>query len=141
MSMTLDDIRQTFSKDLYATEATGAQILEAGEHFARCGVTLTPIHRNAMGAVMGGVLFTIADFAFAVAANSNGLEWVSLESSIHYLSSAPSQQIFASTKCIRQGRTTCLYEIELRNENDHLLAIVTTSGMRIVPQSPQKLDS
>ena len=136
--ISIDEIRQTFAKDRYATEATGAQILEVGDHFARCGVTLTPIHRNAMGAVMGGVLFTLADFAFAVAANSNALEWVSLESSIHYLSSAPSQRLFATTRCIRQGRTTCLYEIELRNENDQLLAIVTTSGMRIVPQVTAK---
>ncbi len=129
--MTFEELRQTFSKDLFATQATGIEILEVDEHYARCGLEIKSIHRNAMGAVMGGVLFTIADFAFAVAANSDGLEWVSLESSIHYLSSAPSQQIFASTKCIRQGRTTCLYEIELRNELDRLLALVTTSGMKI----------
>lgn len=129
--MTLEQQRERFSKDLFATQATGVEIVEVGEHYCRCELVLQPHHRNAMGAVMGGVYFTIADFAFAVAANSEALEWVSTESSIHYLSSAQSQKLVAFTRCIRQGSRCCLYEIEVSNEAGKLLALVTTSGMKI----------
>ena len=65
--------REIFSHDLYATESTDVKIEEAREGYARCSLTLTPLHRNAMGAVMGGVMFTLADLAFAIAANSHCL--------------------------------------------------------------------
>jgi len=39
---------------------------------AICSLTLEAKHKNALGAVMGGVYFTLADFAFAVASNWQG---------------------------------------------------------------------
>ena len=57
-----------FENDRFATE-NGAVIEEVEEHYAKCSLKLGSHHRNAMGAVMGGVYFTLADFAFAVAAN------------------------------------------------------------------------
>ena len=109
--------REIFSHDLYATESTGVKIEEAREGYARCSLTLTPLHRNAMGAVMGGVMFTLADLAFAIAANSHclannqPLQWVSLNSSIHYL-----------------GQT---HTISIHDENDKPIAIVTTTGIHL----------
>lgn len=66
----LDRIREQFAKDRYATETTGIEITEVGENFARVELELDERHYNALGNVMGGVLFTMADFAFAVATNS-----------------------------------------------------------------------
>lgn len=129
--MTLDNLKTLFANDLYATEVTGIEILEADTHFARCGLVVQRKHRNAMGAVMGGVMCTLADFAFAVAANSEALEWVTMESTIHYLSAVPSERLTATTQCIKQGGRTCFYEIAVTNEQGHLLATVTTSGMRV----------
>ena len=82
--------QQVFSQDLYAMEVTGVKIerveyLEEegkGKGSALCSVDLKAEHRNAVGGVMGGVLFTLADLAFAAAANSEclakgeGLAWV-----------------------------------------------------------------
>ena len=68
-----------FENDRFATE-NGAVIEEVEEHYAQCSLKLGSRHRNAMGAVMGGVYFTLADFAFAVAANWQGTGTVSLHS-------------------------------------------------------------
>lgn len=129
--------QETFAKDLYATEVTGIVIEMAEERMARCSLNLTVQHRNAMGAVMGGVMFTLADFAFAIAANSSclaegkPLAWVSLGSSIQYLSQTKGNRLTAETSCIKQGRSTCVYNITIYDENNTTLALVTTTGMRI----------
>ena len=56
----LDEIREYFSGDLFATKAAGAVIDEAEDGFARCSMELSDTHRNARGAVMGGAIFTLA---------------------------------------------------------------------------------
>ena len=65
---TLEEVRRIFAGDRFATE-NGAVIEEIGDHSATCSLVITDSHRNAMGAVMGGTYFMLADFAFAVAAN------------------------------------------------------------------------
>lgn len=129
--------QQIFANDRYATEATGARIDMVERHAAKCSLTLAPIHRNALGAVMGGVMFTLADLAFAAAANSDriadgeGLAWVSLSSSIQYLSQPKGSTLIAETACVKQGRTTCVYNINIHDELSNLAAVITTTGMRI----------
>lgn len=60
----LAQVRELFQDDRFAT-LNGAQITEIGDHFAKCELELEKRHRNALGAVMGGATFTLADFAFA----------------------------------------------------------------------------
>ena len=64
----LEEARAFFAGDRFATE-NGAVIDEIGEHYAICSMELTPHHLNAAGRVMGGAVFMLADFAFAVASN------------------------------------------------------------------------
>ena len=80
----LEEIREFFSRDRYATES-GAVIEEAGEKYAKCSIELGPMHRNAVGGVMGAVYYTLADFTFAVATNAQVPGTVSLDGSITFL--------------------------------------------------------
>lgn len=129
--------RETFAKDLYATEVTGICIDAVEEDEVCCSLSLTERHRNAMGAVMGGALFTLADFVFAIAANrrclaeGTPLTWVSLTSNIHYLIPPKGDKLYAKAICVKQGRATCIYNIEIRDDKDSLVALVTTTGMQI----------
>ncbi|MCQ2273491.1 MAG: PaaI family thioesterase [Bacteroidales bacterium] len=129
--------REVFANDRYATEATNVVIDWVEAHAAQCSIALAPIHRNALGAVMGGVMFTLADLAFAASANSDRLAedaqlaWVSLSSSIQYLSQPKGNTLVAKSTCVKQGRTTCVYNINITDENNNLAAIITTTGMRI----------
>ena len=63
--MTLEETRAFFKDDVYATQVTGIVIDACGPNYAKCSLALESKHRNAAGQVMGGVLFTLADFAFA----------------------------------------------------------------------------
>ena len=55
-----EEIVRFFEKDRFAAE-TGAVIDEIDDRYARCSLTLEAKHKNALGAVMGGVYFTLAE--------------------------------------------------------------------------------
>jgi len=74
---TIEEVRKIFEHDRFATE-NGAVIEAIGDHSATCSLVVTDSHRNAMGVVMGGTYFMLADFTFAVAANWEKMGCVSL---------------------------------------------------------------
>lgn len=127
---TLEEVRAFFEKDRFATE-NGAVIEEVKDGYARCVMELCDCHRNALGAVMGGAIFTLADFAFAVASNWNREPHVSLTSQITYLGKAKGNRLIAEAKLIREGRTTCYYVIEITDELGTQVAHVTSSGFAV----------
>ena len=125
--MELAEVQKRFEEDRFASRM-GAEILEAAPGYARCALTLADWHRNAAGAVMGGVLFTLADFAFAVAANHEHLGTVSLTSEIAFLGRARGDRLFAEARQVRSGRSTCYYTVEITDGEGRLVAQTATTG-------------
>lgn len=129
--------REIFAADHYATSLTGIQIEQIGLHEAQCSLDLAPQHLNARGVAMGGVLFTLADFCAAVAANSGCLEedvlhWVSVNSSIHFLAPAQGGRLMAFCRAIKHGRSTALYQTEIIvSTHGKLIATVETTLMTV----------
>ena len=126
--------REVFAADRYATELTGIDIASAGDHEATCTLTLAAKHCNARGVAMGGALYTLADFAAAIAANSDclgsgDLHWVSLDATAHYLSPAPlGARLTAHSHALKHGRTTALYQTIIESlDNGKTVAIVETT--------------
>ena len=127
---TLEEVRKLFASDRFATE-NGAVIEEIGDHSATCSLAITDSHRNAMGAVMGGTYFMLADFAFAVAANWETMGCVSLRSDISFLGAAKGKQLIAKAVCIKDGRTTACYRVDVTDELGNLTATMTATGCHI----------
>ena len=129
--------REIFASDRFATELTGIEITSVEEHKATCTLRLGMQHRNARGMVMGGVLFTLADFASAVAANSNCIEdghlcWVSLDATIHYLAPAVGDNLQATCLPLKLGHTTALFQTIIDNlDTGKRVAIVETTMIRV----------
>ena len=128
MDAATEQARQFFSADRYATEQTGIEILEAAPGYAKCRLDLDDRHKNALGQVMGGVFFTLADFTFAIASNFQQPPTVSQTSQIVFLSSVKGTTLFAETEKIRAGKKTCFYKILLTDDTGAQVAYVTTSG-------------
>lgn len=124
------EVVERFEKDRFATE-NGAIIEEIGKNYAKCSINLTSRHKNGMGAIMGGVYFTLADFAFAVATNWENLGVVSLSSTINFLSPAKGEKLIAEAKCIKDGKATCVYEISVFDSLGTKTATVLTTGYRV----------
>ena len=126
----LEEVRKIFEGDRFATE-NGAVIEEIGERSATCSLIITDSHRNAMGAVMGGTYFMLADLAFAVAANHEKMGCVSLRSDISFLGSAKGEKLIAKAVCIKDGRTTACYRVDVTDNLGNLTATVTVTGYHI----------
>ena len=127
---TLEEVRKIFQGDRFATE-NGAVIEAIGDHSATCSLIITDSHRNAMGAVMGGTYFMLADFAFAVAANWKKMGCISLRSDISFLGAAKGKKLIAKAVCIKDGRTTACYRVDVTDEYGNLAATVTATGYHI----------
>ena len=124
---TIEEVRSIFEKDRFATE-NGMVIDEIGENYAKCSLKIADRHRNAMGGVMGGVPFTLADFAFAVAVNHEEMRTVSLSSNIAFVGMAKGERLIAEAKCVKNGRTTCYYTISITDDLGTKVAEITTTG-------------
>ncbi len=126
----LEEIRKTFENDRFASE-NFAVIEEARDKYARCSVKLCDRHKNAMGGVMGGVHFMLADFAFAVAANCEHMGVVSVSSNITFLSTVKGDTLYAEAVCVKDGRTTCYYTIRIYDDKGTECAAVTITGCHV----------
>ena len=121
-----------FHNDRYATEATGIEIENVGEHYAKCSVKITDKHKNALGKVMGGVAFTLADFVFAIATNFNAeTPTVTTVSQISYLSAPKGDVLIGESKLIKDGRRNCFYEILISDNEGTLVAVVNITGTHL----------
>ena len=127
---TLEEARKVFEGDRFATE-NGAVIEEIGDHSATCSLIITDSHRNAMGAVMGGTYFMLADFAFAVAANWEKMGCVSLHSDISFLRTAKGKKLIAKAVCVRDGKSTACYRVDVTDDFGNLTATATVTGYHV----------
>ncbi len=123
--------RKRFSEDKFATDRTKIIIDEADIDYAKCSLNIEDCHLNANNTLMGGAIFTLADFAFAIASNMGGVDTVSLNSHIDYINPPKGKKVTAETRCIKSGKKTCLFEIVVMDEKETVIAKVTTTGYRI----------
>ena len=126
----LEEVRNIFAADRFATE-NGAEIEAFDTGYAKCTLALQPRHRNAAGGVMGGVPFMLADFAFAVAANHEKMNTVSLSASITYLNAVRGDTLVAEAYCVKDGRTTCFYRVSISDDEGYSVAEVTMNGFHL----------
>ncbi len=126
---TIEQLREFFRADRFATEM-GAVITACGEEGATVEMTAQEQHLNAAGTVQGGALFTLADFAFAVAANAGGVLTVSLQNSISFLHPARPGRLRAEARRISETRRTCCYEVSVTDESGREAARMTVVGYR-----------
>ena len=128
----VEELREFFRHDRYATDATGIEILAAGDGYAKVGLVVRKDrHMNAGDRVMGAVYYTMADFAFAVASNpdaGDGPITFTLSSQINFLMAAKGNYLTAEAKAVRKGRRTSFYAAEIRDELGTLVATVSSTG-------------
>lgn len=121
--------RSVFADDRFAA-LSGITIETLGHHEACCSLALDERHLNARGVAMGGVLFTLADFCAAIAANSEclpELHWVSLDSNIHFLAPARGR-LTAHCTALKAGRSTALFQTQIESlDLGKTVAVVETT--------------
>ena len=126
----LEELRAFFAMDLWATDACGCRILEASRGHAVCEFDITPTHKNARGAVMGGAIFTLADFALAIASNVGEEPSVSVANTIEFMSAAKGERLIARAEADKSGRALGFYTIDVADELGTPVARMTATCFR-----------
>ena len=124
-----------FEKDYFATKLLKAKIIEANDDYAKCSFEINENHKNAKNVVMGGAIFTLADFTFAVASNQHEEYYtVSTTSTISFLKPGLGKYLYAIAKPLKDGKMVCFYEVNVYDDKDTLIAKVNITGTHIVKE-------
>ena len=106
MSANTDDLAGRVAAAMLASEGTGpawgVEIEEAREGYARILMTLRPDMLNGHGTAHGGMIFALADTAFAYACNSRNLTTVAAQASIVFLAPAREGEVLIA-ECREQA--------------------------------------
>lgn len=124
-----EELKAFFAADRFAMD-NGITIIEATPGYARCACPILPNHLNAGGTVQGGMLFTLADFTFAVAANASGIPIVTLDGTISFLQPAKGKELIAIAREIQTGKTICRYQVEITDDLGTKVAILSATGFQ-----------
>ena len=115
-------LKQFLNDDKFALHA-GIELLEVKSGTAKVRMEIKPFHLNGVGLVHGGALFTLADFAFAAAANSHEEVAVAINASISYLKGVKAGTLYAEAEEISNNRKISVYSIKVTNEAGQLIAM------------------
>lgn len=126
----IDEARSFFRNDRYATES-GMQIDEMGEGWSVCSFVIDEHHQNAQGGVMGGAIFTLMDFAYAVAASTIHRPTVMMQSSVSYLNAPKGKKLTARADCMKDGRTSCVYHVSTTDDTGRTIAQAIMTGFKL----------
>jgi acyl-CoA thioesterase len=122
-------LKEFFLHDEFARQS-GIEIVDIAEGYARTQVHIEPRHLNAGGNVQGGVLFTLADLAFAAATNSHGILTVTSSANITFVRGASSGYITAEAHELVNHHHLPFCEVRVTDEAGNLLGIFTANGYR-----------
>lgn len=86
---------------------------------------------NGFGVIHGGVLFALADSAFAFASNSRDNLSLALDAQINFVKKAVRGDLLtASVEEVHNGKTTGVYEVKIHNQAQVLIAAFRGTAFR-----------
>ena len=125
--MNADEIADKVARSMLAAEGTGPawgiEIEEAREGYARIRMKLRADMLNGHGIAHGGLVFSLADSAFAYACNGRNLRTVAAQASIVFLDQAKEGEVLVA-ECIEQalvGRSG-VYNASVRTADGRAIA-------------------
>ncbi|MBO4337725.1 MAG: PaaI family thioesterase [Lachnospiraceae bacterium] len=126
----LEQAREFFKNDRFAT-GNGMQIEELSEDHCVCSMQITDDHKNAIGGVMGGAIFSLGDFAFAVTVNNVHMPSVAQQMSCNFLSAPKEGVLTARAKVKRSGRTSTIVNIDITDDKGRDIAQIVGTGYKL----------
>ncbi len=126
--MTDLELTKRFFEDDGFVKLAGIEIVEVNDERAVVKAKVTSAHRNANGAVQGGMLYTLADFAFAVLGNHKHPVTVTQVGQISYVKAAMTEEVVAiATETVRAGHTT-VSQVLIQDDKGQTVCTCTFNG-------------
>lgn len=119
----LQRIGEFFEKEDTYAALSGIELVEIGEGYAKASMPVTGDHLNGVKSAHGGAIFTLADFAFAVAANSHGTVSVAINASISFFKGIPEGgKLYAEAEEISKHPKLGSYTVRVTDDEGDLVA-------------------
>jgi acyl-CoA thioesterase len=120
-------IYELFKKDRFAVE-NGMELIKVEPGYAEARMNVEGRHLNGYGSVMGGAMFTLADYAFAAASNAKGFVTVSCNANISFFLPPAGDFIVAKAMEVSGGRRLCTFNVDIFDAEENLVARYTCNG-------------
>lgn len=99
------------------TRWLGIEVLKVAQEFCECRMVVRAEMTNGFGVAHGGIVFSLADSAFAFACNTHGRVTVSIENSITYpLAINPGDVLTAVATRDAGSNRLSYYRVDVRNQ-------------------------
>jgi len=101
----------------YFRESLGINVLEIKDCYAKMSLTVKKEHINIAGFTHGGVVFSLADCAFAEAVNFGDKQAVAVQVSINYLRpTLEGDVLIAEATTVSDGKTLALCTVVVKKD-------------------------
>jgi acyl-CoA thioesterase len=121
------DMAKLVGNDRYA-KLVDIKLVKIDLGYAVAQMEISEKHLNGVNIVQGGAIFTLADYAFAAAANSKGVVTLGINASISYFKSPKGKLLTAEAKEITSSKRICSYNVDIFDENNDLIARFNGTG-------------
>jgi len=128
--MNLKKLREFFEKKDRFAKLLGFEIEEIEEGSSTVSTTIKEEHLNGADVVHGGFLFSMADYAFAIAANSKNNLSLAINANILFSKAKSGGKLFAKAKELNDGKKIATYEVRISDEEDNTIATFTGTAYR-----------
>ena len=109
----------------------GIEVIEVAPKRSTCRMTVRDEMVNGFGVTHGGIVFSLADSAFAFACNTHGRVTVSIENSITYPKPiAVGDVLTAVAKEDASSGRLSYYSAEVRNQRDEVVGLFRGTAFR-----------
>ncbi len=115
-------IRHFFTTEDKFARHNGIVLEELGAGTAKASMRIEPYHLNGAKTVHGGAIFTLADFTFAVAANSHGSLAMGINTSVSFVKAATSGTLHAEAVELSHNAKLATYAVKITDDDGDLVA-------------------
>lgn len=125
-----------------ASQNLGLQVLDVAPGTVRISMTVRPDMVNGHGLCHGGIIFTLADSAFAFACNSHGESMVAAGATIEFLApSRTGELLTALVTEVSRGARHGIYDVRVSKSSGETVALFRGRCARLRLPTPNGITS
>ena len=116
------DLTDGFAREI------GIELMEAKDGHAKIKIDINEKHRNPIGSVHGGCLFSLADTVAGVALSTTGVGCTTLSAHTTYIKAAmmdKSRVLYGEATPIRIGRKIAVYQVDITDDQGQEISRMT----------------
>ncbi|MHC1710631.1 MAG: PaaI family thioesterase [Solidesulfovibrio sp.] len=109
------DMQWFLERDAFA-KMLGIRLVAASPGYAKTAMDLTDDLKNGAGIAHGGAIFSLADLACAIAANSHGKLCLAVSASVSFVKAGTGKTLYAEAREVSLGGKMAAYVITVAND-------------------------